>query len=48
MDKEPSKSKNLQWVNRGWTPGAHQAARSLPLLSWTGERKIKQKAHGSR
>jgi len=29
----------LWWANLDWMPGAHQGALSLPLLSWTEERK---------
>jgi len=37
----------LWWVDPGWMPGAHQAALSLPLLSWTEERKPNERLVGS-
>jgi len=34
------------WVDLGWMPGTHQATLSLPLLSWTGERKRNKRLMG--
>ena len=38
----------VRWVHFGWMPGARQAALSLPLLSWKGEREHNKTVCGSR
>lgn len=38
----------MWWVNPGWLPSAHHAARSLPHLSKAGKEKQDEKVCGLR
>ena len=45
-EKLESSAALVWWVDPGWTPGACQAALSLLLLNWAGEREYNERLMG--